>query len=76
MIDLTSKEEALKHIQHIKNTFGNDLEEPLKIYKSDYRLEMRYLNNLIYLIDTSTLDMKIDDFLKGDEKESERKGKE
>lgn len=63
MIDLTNKEEAVKHIQHIKNTFVN-LEEPTTIYKSDYRLEVQYLGNTIFLIDTRTLDIKIDDLLK------------
>lgn len=64
MIDFNSKEEALKHIQHIKNTFGVDLDNPTSIYKNDYKLEIYYLNNLIYMIDTAPLDIKLDDFLK------------
>ena len=68
MIDLTSKEEAIKHLQHIKSTFV-DLEQPTTIYKSDYRFEVKYLGNTIFLIDTRTLDIKIDDLLGDKENE-------
>lgn len=63
MIDLTSKEEAVKHLQHIQNTFVN-FDKPLTIYKDEYKLEMRYLGNTIYMLNTKPLDIKIDDFIK------------
>ena len=66
MKDLESKEEAVKHLQHIKNTLVN-LDEPTTIYKTDYRFEIKYLNNTILLIDTRTLDIKIDDLLGGND---------
>ncbi len=63
MIDLTSKEEAIKHLQHIKNTFV-DIEEPLKGYKDDYTFQLTYLGNVIYMINTRPLDIKIDEIIK------------
>ena len=70
MIDFGSKEEALKHIQHIKNTYGVDFENPTTIYKTDYKIEVYYLNNLIYMINTKPLDIKLDDFLKEQKNEN------
>lgn len=64
MIDLTSAEEALKHLSHLKNTYNFDIEKPMHIYKSDYRIEVTYLGNTIYLVDTHCLDMTINDFFK------------
>ena len=70
MIDLTSAEEALKHLNHLKNTYNFDIEKPMQIYKSDYRIEVTYLGNTIYLIDTHCLDMTINEFFKkGDNNE-------
>lgn len=66
MKNLTSEEEIIKHIQHITNT-QVDIKEPLKIYKTDYKIEIYYLGNLIYLLDTTTLDKKIEDILRGEE---------
>lgn len=63
MIDLTSKEEAIKHLQHIKNTFV-DIEEPLKGYKDDYTFQLTYLGNVIYMINTRPLDIKINDLIR------------
>lgn len=65
MIDLTSKEEAIKHLIHIQNTLV-DIEEPLKGYKDDYTFQLTYLGNVIYMINTRPLDIKIEDLLKGD----------
>ena len=64
MIDFNSKEEAIKHIQHIKNTYDFDLENPIKIQKSDYELKICYLGNLIFMINTKPLDIKLEDYLK------------
>jgi len=63
MIDLTSKEEAIKHLQHIKNTFV-DIEEPLQGYRDDYTFTLSYLGNVIYMINTRPLDIKIDEIIK------------
>ena len=71
MIDLTSKEEAIKHLQHIKNTLV-DIEEPLKSYKDDYTFQLTYLGNVIYMINTRPLDIKIDEIIKEEEYESNR----
>ena len=68
MIDLTSKEEAVKHIQHLNTTLV-DFEKPLTIYKTDYRIEAKYLGHTIYMIDTRVLDIKLDDILKSGDKE-------
>jgi len=70
MIDLTSKEEAVKHLQHIENTIV-DIEEPLKGYKDDYTFQLTYLGNVIYMINTRPLDIKINDLIK--EKTNERR---
>jgi hypothetical protein len=64
MIDFNSKEEVIKHIQHIKNTYDFDIDNPTKIYKGEYELKIYYLGNLIYMINTKPLDIKLDDFLK------------
>lgn len=64
MIDLTSSEEAIKHMQHIKATVYCDIDEPLKFYKSDYKLECNYLGNTIYMLNTRALDMTLDQFCK------------
>lgn len=63
MIDLTSKEEAIKHLSHIKSTI-NDIERPLHFEKGKYELKAVYLGNVIYYINTMPLDMTIDDFFK------------
>lgn len=70
MIDLTSVEEAIKHIKHIDNTFV-DIENPLTIYKTDYRIEAKYLGHTIYLLDTKVLDIKIDELIKENNKTDE-----
>lgn len=63
MIDLTSKEEAIKHLQHIESTLV-DIEEPLQGYKDDYTFQLTYLGNVIYMINTRPLDIKIDEIIK------------
>ena len=63
MIDLTSKEEAIKHLSHIKSTI-NDIENPLHFEKGKYEFKAVYLGNVIYYVNTKPLDMTIDDFFK------------
>lgn len=66
MIDINSKEEAVKHLSHIKGTYGINLEQPVMAIRSDYAIRLYYLGNEIFYINTRPLDIKIDDLFKED----------
>lgn len=59
-----SKEEAIKHLHHAKDTISVDMDEPLKAYKDDYLFKLTYLGEIIYMINTKPLDKKLEDFIK------------
>ena len=64
MINLTSKEEAIKHLAHVKGTYAADIENPLHFEKGKYEFKAVYLGNVIYYVNTEPLDMTIDEFFK------------
>ena len=66
-IDYSSPDEVIKHLSHVKNTIGIDYNNPFGAFKTDYRIELYYLGNMFYCLDTSVVDKKIDDFLKESE---------
>lgn len=69
MIDYSSPDEVIKHLGHIQNTYGIDLNNPFSAIKTDYTISLYYLGNMFYHLDTSVFDKKIDDFLKESDKE-------
>lgn len=70
-IDYTSPDEVIKHLSHVENTIGVDFNNPFSGLKTDYRIELYYLGNMFYCLDTSVFDKKIDDFLKKEHNGSE-----
>lgn len=64
MTNYTSPDEVIKHLDHVKNTYGIDYNNPFGAIKTKYTIDLYYLGNLFYHLDTSCFDKEIDEFLK------------
>lgn len=73
MIDYSSPDEVVKHLKHIKTTYGVDYNNPFSATKTKYTISLYYLGNLFYHLDTKCFDKTIDDFLKEGDNDEKRK---